>query len=403
MAYDFENQMSYWEDNIGNTTYFAYDPFMHLKEDNNVATTARWHMWLEDMIVRTFDTGGGTRAYTTNDGVIVGEVDDLTGTPATTYYLTDLLGSVTGTHFTGTFPTTSRRFTPYGRLMTGTALTPYVPAWIGGHGYYNNDLPWAEYMAWHRFVSTRTSQWTTRDLLWPDELPYGYAWGNPTTWSDPNGLGPCTLQIPRNSIADTPCSDKAGRSAWNTYIYKYCKCAKTRETKLRCDELSREYYKKCKGQPGAGPFAPGPSGIVPLDVQKCFVYQCEWKPGHYAGLAPGHLFICASITGKGRRRKCSAGLSPFSNTAPGWTPGYVSDTDYDCPPTNEPEIKCRLVWAGSGDDLQCRYAGALCDCIDRLPPKQDYNFWTRNCTHFVGELDECAKAAAMKSWAKGKQ
>lgn len=403
MAYDFENQMSYWEDNIGNTTYFAYDPFMHLKEDINVATTARWHMWLEDMIVRTFDTGGGTRAYTTNDGVIVGEVDDLTGTPATTYYLTDLLGSVTGTHFTGTFPTTSRRFTPYGRLMTGTALTPYVPAWIGGHGYYNNDLPWAEYMAWHRFVSTRTSQWTTRDLLWPDELPYGYAWGNPTTWSDPNGLGPCTLQIPRNSIADTPCSDKAGRSAWNTYIYKYCKCAKTRETKLRCDELSREYYKKCKGQPGAGPFAPGPSGIVPLDVQKCFVYQCEWKPGHYAGLAPGHLFICASITGKGRRRKCSAGLSPFSNTAPGWTPGYVSDTDYDCPPTNEPEIKCRLVWAGSGDDLQCRYAGALCDCIDRLPPKQDYNFWTRNCTHFVGELDECAKAAAMKSWAKGKQ
>ena len=55
-------------------------------------------------------------------------------------------------------------------------------------GYHPTGLGWAEYMAWHRIVSTRTSQWTTRDLLWPQEWGYAYVDDNPTTWVDPEGL-----------------------------------------------------------------------------------------------------------------------------------------------------------------------------------------------------------------------
>lgn len=46
-----------------------------------------------------------------------------------------------------------------------------------------------------RWISTKTRQFITRDVLWPDELAYGYATGRPTTLVDPTGkgVGPCAV------------------------------------------------------------------------------------------------------------------------------------------------------------------------------------------------------------------
>jgi len=188
MTYDPENQMGSHEDENGDATYYSYDPHSHLKQDVRLVGTNRWYVWQDDLIVRQDDTSGLKRIFTVNDGVIVGEVYSVTAHAQTRSYLEDFLGSVTGEMSTTNVVSNSRRFTPYGRDWLGAAAVPHSPAWIGGHGYHPTGLKWAGYSVFHRVVTPETGQWTTRDMLWPEELAYAYVNGNPTTWIDPSGL-----------------------------------------------------------------------------------------------------------------------------------------------------------------------------------------------------------------------
>ena len=191
MAYNFENQLGYHEDESSAATAYFYDPFFHLKSEVKLAGSSAWFVWDEDLMVRVLGSGG-QRSFSTNDGVIVGEVADLTGTPTTKSYLEDFLGSVTGEMSTSNVVSNSRRFTPYGRDWLGVPSVAHSPAWVGGHGYHPTGLKWAGYSVFHRVVTPETGQWTTRDPLWPAELPYAYVNGNPTTLVDPPGASPAS-------------------------------------------------------------------------------------------------------------------------------------------------------------------------------------------------------------------
>jgi len=188
MQYSPENQMSYYEDETADGTYYLYDPFARMKSSIYFAGLNHAFTWDDDLIIRQDDSTGLRRCFTQVDGQIVGEVTDLTGTPTTKSYLEDFLGSVTGEVSTSNVVSNSRRFTPYGRDWLGAASVAHSPGWVGGHGYHPTGLKWAGYSVFHRVVTPETGQWTTRDPIWPGQRPYGYVNGNPTTWIDPSGL-----------------------------------------------------------------------------------------------------------------------------------------------------------------------------------------------------------------------
>ena len=70
----------------------------------------------------------------------------------------------------------------------GAAFVNGAPNWVGAHGYRYGNHPFAQMYVWHRVYALQTSQWTTRDLLWPEERAYGYVNGNPVLVVDSAGL-----------------------------------------------------------------------------------------------------------------------------------------------------------------------------------------------------------------------
>ena len=124
-----------------------------------------------------------TNYYTVN-GEILGE------STSGTYldYLTDALGSVTATVNQSAAIVQKARYKPYGTLLSGTQ---FKMGWVGTLGYRSSTTKFAESYVQHRTYGNKQGQWTSIDPIWPDESPYAYVSGNPTTAVDPNGLSAC--------------------------------------------------------------------------------------------------------------------------------------------------------------------------------------------------------------------
>ena len=112
-----------------------------------------------------------------------------------TWFLTDALGSVVGTfaqeesapNYINDLNT--YRYKPYGGLLAKTGASPdprYL--WTGNSGSRYSDRRFAEQYNWHRHYGHFQGQWTSRDILWPEELAYGYVSGSPISSIDPIGL-----------------------------------------------------------------------------------------------------------------------------------------------------------------------------------------------------------------------
>ncbi len=67
MAYNFENQLGYHEDESSDATVYFYDPFFHLKSEVKLAGSSAWFVWDADLMVRVLDSGG-QRSFSKNDG-----------------------------------------------------------------------------------------------------------------------------------------------------------------------------------------------------------------------------------------------------------------------------------------------------------------------------------------------
>jgi len=123
--------------------------------------------------------------YHTLNGRIRGE----TTNGVRTNYLSDALGSLTGT----TNPTAqllnSYRHKPYGARLSksGTAADPRSN-WVGQRGYRNTDRSFSGQFVRARHYDNLTGRWTTKDPVWPQEPQYEYASSRPTLIIDPSGL-----------------------------------------------------------------------------------------------------------------------------------------------------------------------------------------------------------------------
>ena len=123
--------------------------------------------------------------YYTVDGQMIGYKD----AGGRLDFLTDALGSVTAeVDQTGATKTFDGRYKPYGGDLSSTG-TRGSYGWVGTWGYRGTGLSASSHYVRARHYSKTSGNWTTIDLLWPEQMPYGYANGRTTRTIDPSGLG----------------------------------------------------------------------------------------------------------------------------------------------------------------------------------------------------------------------
>lgn len=139
-------------------------------------------------------------------------------------------------------------------------------------------LTFAEQYNRARWLSTKTRQFITRDVLWPRELPYGYVAGNPTTWIDPTGLA--------KPFEDCP-ADHPIRAAWVEIQKRMRKACANRalidDCWKKCGEAQPEKEGECFCKHGMG--SPG----YGVDIA-CYEssYACKYlTPGGCMGATRG--------------------------------------------------------------------------------------------------------------------
>lgn len=122
--------------------------------------------------------------YYTVDGQLIGYKD----AAGRKDFLTDVLGSVTGeVDQTGTNRTFNGRYMPYGRALWITGSGGSF-GWIGSLGYRSINLKETSHYVRARHYSNVAGQWTSQDLIWPND--YSYVNSRPTASTDPSGLTP---------------------------------------------------------------------------------------------------------------------------------------------------------------------------------------------------------------------
>ncbi|RYG99829.1 MAG: hypothetical protein EON58_02555 [Alphaproteobacteria bacterium] len=106
-----------------------------------------------------------------------------------TDYLTDALGSMTGTVTSTSALKNAYRHKPYGQPLskTGSGVDPRF-LWTGDTGSRTTGTSNAEQYNRARHYGAKQAGWTSVDPLWPEESAYGYVGGNPTSWIDPSGM-----------------------------------------------------------------------------------------------------------------------------------------------------------------------------------------------------------------------
>ncbi len=125
--------------------------------------------------------------YHSANGRLIGE----TTSGVRTDYMSDALGSVTGTLNASQAVVNTYRYKPYGELLakTGSAADPAF-MWNGTTQSRRTGLTFSDQYNRARHYGTRQGQWTTVDPLWPSERAYLYCHNLPTSLVDIWGLTP---------------------------------------------------------------------------------------------------------------------------------------------------------------------------------------------------------------------
>ncbi|MBV6459442.1 MAG: hypothetical protein HONBIEJF_02590 [Fimbriimonadaceae bacterium] len=138
------------------------------------------------------------RQYHIVEGEIIGE----TSGGVRTDYLTDALGSVTGTVNQSTQVRNTYRWKPYGSLLASTGADPDPGVgWNGTWGYRPTGRLRASHYVVHRHYDQLSGQWTAVDPLERFSLHW-YCDQNPSTLVDPLGLHTCDYPRTNECLPD---------------------------------------------------------------------------------------------------------------------------------------------------------------------------------------------------------
>jgi RHS repeat-associated protein len=219
-SYDRENRLI--SQNVdGNVTSFAYDGFGRKRRESRGVNPDVILNWDGDqMIVESsdLDPEAPSKAYYVADGVIYAENANLGSRKSRRDYAVDFLGSVTGLTDSDSGISSVRRWSAYGKLLSGSS-EPIGYFWTGNTGSrVYQSLGLNDNRARH--YGRNIKQWITRDPLWPSELPYAYVGGNPVTRIDPSG---------ENWGFAGNCEGLIGVKDATTCLEKLCKARKNRK------------------------------------------------------------------------------------------------------------------------------------------------------------------------------
>jgi RHS repeat-associated protein len=177
-------------------------------------------------------------------------------------YGQDTLGSTAALYDEAGTKTDELHYWPYGevRSHTGSSATPLT--FVGTLGYFMDAA--SRYYVRARSYRADLGRWTTVDPLWPGESAYGYAGGNPTTRTDPSGMGAVQPDDPGG------CTPQGNQEVISICFGCYYQPGgPTRSCVERCDAAAAAYYDGClcsKGNKPAPPSAgraPGPWFPIP--------------------------------------------------------------------------------------------------------------------------------------------
>ena len=126
-----------------------------------------------------------TTYYYSIDGQILGQ--QVLGEAEGKDYLLDASGNLVGV-YQGDYLKADASYDAFGNILDSWNISFYNFTWGGGHGYRQTGLAYSSVYVRARHYSNLDAGWTTRDPLWPSEMPYGYVNGRVPAGVDPSGM-----------------------------------------------------------------------------------------------------------------------------------------------------------------------------------------------------------------------
>ena len=243
-------------------------------------------------------------------------------------YLLDASGNLVGV-YQGDYLKADAAYDPFGNILDSWNISFYNFTWAGGHGYRQTGLAFSSAYVRARHYSNMDAAWTTRDPLWPSEMPYGYVEGRVPGSVDPSGM------LVKNEKT------------------------KTRKTKrcavYACDVLPGHYF-----------------GVQPGHRYTCVQILRKDGSSRYCGIDQGPSNYHVGIIG---------------SAAVVTSQGNNSD---ECPSTI-PGVKCELIVGGENSDQACQFADDMCKCMDEYrSQKHTYRLVGNNCVDLTLLVVGCA-------------
>jgi len=287
-----------------------------------------------------------TTYYYSIEGQILGQ--QVLGEAEGKDYLLDASGNLVGV-YQGDYLKADASYDAFGNILDSWNISFYNFTWGGGHGYRQTGLAFSSVYVRARHYSNLDAGWTTRDPLWPSEMPYGYVNGRV-----PGDVDYCGMA---SIITVNPWAIGGGYS--HAYLQFNIPCDNTK---------SAGFFARC-----ADPLI-GPAGLFP-----------DFEKPRLLMPAGGHLVPYTNPFPKGAAPSGKVGIPGLG------LPGKIICPDRRDRIFDKPGETVNRVHTKNNNDP--RFEEALCECVQERK-RQGAPSYTIGyvCGSFAHQMWDCAKA-----------